>query len=125
MTTMKPTTWTVKNKIGLALAIVMSVANLPSALFPTTEGETGPPLAILVVCSILGVVGVAAGIIAWVRASRPAARVAVVSVVVPTVTALPAFFVDVPAGIKVLAAAMVLLTVTVVVLVFSPARTAD
>lgn len=112
--------WSTKNKVGLGLAIFYAVLNIPSALLPTPEGEAGPPVAILVVCSILGVVALASGIIALRKGSRPAARLAAGSLIVITLTSLPAFFVDVPAGIKVLVSASVLLTIAIVVLIFSP-----
>ncbi|KRB73176.1 hypothetical protein ASE01_20665 [Nocardioides sp. Root190] len=114
------TRWSRKNKVGLGLAIAYAVVNIPSAAIPAPDGEEGPPLAILVVCSVLGVVALVAAVVAWRRGSRPAARLSAASLVVVTVTALPAFFVDVPAGIKVMVAASVLLTVAIVVLMFSP-----
>jgi hypothetical protein len=114
--------WTTKNKVGLGLAIFYGLTNIPSVLVPTDDGETGPPMGILVLCTVLGVVATVGGIIAWRRRSRPAARLTAASVVVITLTSLPAFFVDVPAGIKLLVAVGVLLTVVIVVLMFSPAR---
>jgi hypothetical protein len=112
--------WSTKNKIGLGLAIFYAVVNIPSAALPAPEGEEGPPMAILIVCSVLGVVALVSAIVAWRRGSRPAARLAAGSLVVITLTSLPAFFVDVPAGIKMLVAAGVLLTIAIVVLMFSP-----
>jgi hypothetical protein len=114
--------WSTKNKVGLGLAIFYAVVNIPSVALPTPEGENGPPLAILVVCSILGVVALASAIIAWRKGSRPAARLAAGSLIVVTLTSLPAFFVDVPAGIKALVSASVLLTIAIVVLIFSPPK---
>ncbi len=117
-----PAVWSKKNKIGLGLAIFYAVINIPSAAVPTPDGEEGPPLAILVVCSILGVVALVAGVMAWRQGSRPAARLTAASLIVITLTSLPAFFVDVPAGIKILVAVGVLLTVAIVVLIFSPPK---
>lgn len=122
MTTNAPSTWTTRNKVGLGLAIFYGVGNLPSALFPAPEGEDGPPLAILIVGSILGAVAIVAGIVAWRTGSRAAARLTAASVIIITVTGLPAFFVDVPAAIKALVAFSVLLTIAMVVLMFSPAK---
>ena len=79
-------------------------------------------MAILIACSVLGVVALVSAIVAWRQGSRPAARLTAGCLVVITLTALPAFFVDVPAGIKVLVAVSVLLTVAIVVLMFSPAK---
>ena len=114
--------WSTKNKVGLGLAIIYAVTNIPSAAVPTPDGVAGPPLAILIVCSILGVVALASAIIAWRRGSRPAARLAAGSLIVITLTSLPALFVDVPAGIKVLVSVAVGLTIAIVVLLFSPSK---
>lgn len=114
--------WSTKNKVGLGLAIFYAVTNLPSAFVPTPEGETGPPMAILVVCSVLAAVALVAGVMAWRTGSRPAARLAAASLIIITLTSLPAFFVDVPAAIKILVAAGVVLTVVFTVLIFSPSK---
>lgn len=116
------TPWSTKNKVGLGLAIFTGITNAPSVLFPTGDGEDGPPMAILIVCSVLGVVTTVAAIVAWRQRSRPAARLAAASIVVLTLTSLPAFFVDVPAGIKALSAAGVVLAVVTIVLMFSTSK---
>jgi hypothetical protein len=114
-------TITSRQKVGLVICIVYSLANIPSALFPAPDGEEGPPLAILVVGSVLGVVGLVAAMMAW-RGSRVALRVAAGAIIVITLTGLPAFFVDVPMAIKALVGFSVLLTVLAVVLMFSGDR---
>lgn len=118
-----PTTpWTTKNKVGLGLAIFYGIANIPSFLIQTPEGEEGPPLAIMIICSVLGVVAAVAGVIAWRTGSQPAARLTAASVIVITLTSLPAFFVDVPAAVKALCAVSVVLTIVITVLMFSSSR---
>jgi hypothetical protein len=110
-------------KIGLVLCGLYSLANVPSALTPTPEGETGPPLGILIVGSVLGVVGLVCTVLAW-RGNDVALRVAAGAVIVVTLTALPALFVDVPMAIKALVAVAVVLTVVTVALMFSGRRPA-
>ena len=112
---------TTKQKVGLVIAGLYSLANIPGFLGAPDPGEEGPPLAILVVGSILGVVGLVAVIMAW-RGNRVAMRVAAGAVIVITLTGLPAFFVDVPMGIKALVAVSVVLTIVAVVLMFSGDR---
>jgi hypothetical protein len=73
------------------------------------------------VSSILGAIGLAAAIWAW-RGNRLALRVAAGSMILITLTGLPAFFVDVPMAVKALVAFSVLLTVVAVVLMFSGDR---
>jgi hypothetical protein len=119
-----PVAWSTKNKVGLGLAIFYAVISIPSAAAPAPDGAEGPPMAILIVCSILGVVALASAVIAWRRGSRPAARLTAGSLIVITLTSLPAFFVDVPAGIKVLVAMGVVLTIAIIVLMFSPPKRA-
>jgi hypothetical protein len=108
-------------KIGLVLCGIYSIANLPSALVPTPEGETGPPLGVLVVGSVLGMAGLVCTVLAW-RGSDVALRVAAGAIIVVTLTGLPAFFVDVPMAIKALVAVSVVLTVVAVALMFSGRR---
>lgn len=115
-------TWSTRNKVGLALAAFYAATNIPSVLLPTPDGETGPPMAILVVCTILAIVALVAVVVAWRTGSRSAARLTAASLIVITLTSLPAFFVDVPAGVTVLVAAGVVLTIVIVVLMFSPPR---
>ena len=114
--------WSTRNKVGLALAILYAITNIPSVLIPTPGDEDGPPMAILVVCSVLGVIAAVAGVVAWRKGSQPAARLTAASIIVITLTSLPAFFVDVPAGVKALCAVGVVLTVLIVVLMFSSSK---
>ena len=48
--------WSTKNKVGLGLALAYALVNLPSAFTPVPEGDAGPPMAILVVCTVLAAV---------------------------------------------------------------------
>jgi hypothetical protein len=110
-----------RQKIGLVLAGLINATNIPSAFSPTPDGDVGPPYAILLLASLLGVVGLVATVLAW-RGNRAALRVAAGALVINVITSLPAFFVDVPAFIKALVALSVVVTVATLVLMFSPAR---
>jgi hypothetical protein len=112
---------TTTQKAGLVLCGLYSLTNVPSFLEAPPDGEEGPPLAILVVGSILGVIGLVATVMAW-RGNRVALRVAAGSIILVTLTGLPAFFVDVPMWVKALVAVCVMLTVLAVVLMFSGDR---
>jgi hypothetical protein len=114
-------TVTGRQKTGLVLAGLMSVANIPSAFSPTPEGQEGPPYAVLLVGAFLGIVGLVAAVMAW-RGHGAALRVCAGALIVNVLLTLPAFFVDVPSWIKATAAFSVLLTVAAVVLMFSTAR---
>ena len=110
-----------RQKIGLVLCGLLNLANIPGAFSPTPDGETGPPYAILLLGSLLGVVGLVATVLAW-RGNAAALRVAAGALVINVITTLPAFFVDVPALIRALVALSVVVTVATLVLMFSPAR---
>lgn len=110
-----------RQKTGLVLAGLLSVTTVPSVLMPTPQGEVGPPVAVLLLSSVVGVIGVVAVVLAW-RGSALALRVAAGAVILPTLTALPAFFVEVPAWVRLMVAASVVLAVAAVVLMFSPAH---
>jgi hypothetical protein len=112
-----------KVRVGLGLSALLGLANIPFLFAPTPDGETGPPYIVLVLSAILGVVSIVTAVIAWRSGNRTAIRVDAACVIVNAVTTLPAFFVDVDAGIKVAAAGLVLLSVVAVVLMLGrPAR---
>jgi hypothetical protein len=111
-----------RQRAGLLLAGVYSAFNILSVLFPTPEGQDGPPMGILIIDSVLGLVGLVAVIITWRTGNRAALRVAAGAIIIMALTALPAFFVDVPAGIKLLAGVSTLIVIVAVVLMFSPGR---
>ncbi len=112
---------TPRQKTGLAIAGIYSLTNIPGFLGAPDPGQAGPPMAVLVVGSVLGVIGLVAAVMAW-RGNRVAQRVAAGAIIVITLTGLPAFFVDVPMPIKALVGFSVLLTVLAVVLIFSGDR---
>ena len=79
---------TTKQKVGLALCGLYSLANIPSALTPAPDGAgDAPPQGILVICSVLGVLGLVATVMAW-RGNRVALRVAAGAIIVITLTGL-------------------------------------
>jgi hypothetical protein len=107
-----------RQKVGLVIAGLLNLVNIPSVLGPTPDGEVGPPFAILVLSSVLGILGLVATVIAW-RGHRAALRVAAGAIVINALTSLPAFFVGVPAVIKLAVAVSVLATVAALVLMLS------
>lgn len=110
-----------RQRAGLIIAGLLSLISLPSALVPTPDGEVGPPFAILVLSTALGVIGLVAVVLAW-RGNRAALRVAAGAIIVNLLTSLPALFVDVPPAVKVLVAVGILVSVAALILMFSPAR---
>jgi len=118
-----PTRGATRSKVGLALAGLLSLSNVFSAFGDTApEGEVGPPAVVLWAGTVLGIVGLVAVVIAWRTGNRGALRVAAGAIIITALTAVPAFFVDVPAWLKAAAAVGVLLTIAAVVLMFSTQR---
>jgi|1186.fasta_scaffold29770_3 hypothetical protein len=113
---------TTRTRVGLVLAVVLGLADVVSAFFPTPDGEVGPPLAIVILGGVIGLATLAAVAVAWRSGRRGALRIVAGTRVLSAITALPAFFVDVPAWLKLVVAVLVVLTVVCVVLVLSPAR---
>lgn len=111
-----------RQRVGVVIAGLLGAVNIPSVLSPAPDGETGPPLAVLVVDSVLGLVVLVGAIVAWRSGSRGAIRVVAGSLIIMAITALPALFVDVSAWVKVLVAGVTLLTIVSVVLMLSPSR---
>jgi hypothetical protein len=111
---------TLRNKIGLVIAVLLAIGDIVSAFRPTPDGEEGPPYAILLVSAFLGVITLAAVVPAW-RGNRSAARIAVGARILSALTSLPAFFVDIPAGLLVAVAVSIVLTVVCAVLILAPA----
>jgi hypothetical protein len=110
------------NKVGLVLAGVLGASDLLGLFFPTPPGEVGPPLAILVLDSLLGVVTVVAVVAAWRTRRRGFVRLAAGARILSMVTALPAFFAGVPNWLVAVVALVVVLTITAVVLMLLPPR---
>ncbi|MEP6667381.1 MAG: hypothetical protein ABJA81_13110 [Nocardioidaceae bacterium] len=117
---MSPTTS--RQQVGLGLAGLLSALSIAAGFFPTEDGDVGPPLAILILGSVLGVIGLVAVVIAWRNGNRAAIRVAAGSLIINLLTSLPVFFVDTPAFVKVLVGISVIVTVLAVAMMFSPAH---
>lgn len=81
-------TWSTANKVGLALLALAAVANL----IPPPASEAGPPVEILIIAGVLGLIALLAVIVAWRSGSRKAALVAVGVSVLNALLAVPAFF---------------------------------
>ncbi|HYN30832.1 MAG TPA: hypothetical protein VES95_13335 [Dermatophilaceae bacterium] len=123
MTSTSATRTSRRHRVGLVLAGLISLSSAFSLLGPgPPEGGPGPPLVVLWADTVLGVVGIVAVVLAWRSGSRTALRVAAGALIVAALTAVPAFFVDVPAPLKIAVALSVLLTLAAVVLMFSPVR---
>jgi hypothetical protein len=105
-------------RTGLILAIVLGLANLPFLALPAPDGESGPPLAALVLSAAIGILSIITAWIAWRTGSRAAVRVTAACVIINALSALPALFVDVDAWVKLVSSLYVLASVVCLVLLF-------
>jgi hypothetical protein len=110
------------NKTGLVLAFLLGLVDLAGPFQPTPDGQVGPPYAILLLGGLLGLITVVAVVVAWRTAKRGAIRLVAGARIISMITALPAFFVDVPAWVKVLVGIVVILTIATVAMMLTPAR---
>jgi hypothetical protein len=111
------------NKAGLVIAFLLGLADLTAPFQPTPDdAEAGPPYAILLLDGVLGLITVIAVVVAWRTAKRGAIRIVAGARIISMVTALPAFFVDVPAGLQVLVGFFVVVTIACVAMMLTPSR---
>ncbi len=111
------------NKAGFVIALLLGLTDLASVLEPTPDGQVGPPLIILIIDAVLGLITIVAVVYAWRTGSRGAVRIAAGARIVSMITALPAFFVDVPAGLMLLVGVFVVATIACVAMMLLPSRT--
>lgn len=118
--------WSIANRIGFVLVLLYAALNLiPSdGSVPGETAQAGPPDAILIADTIIAVAVIALVIVAWVRRSRLLARLAVAGTVLMALSSFPAFFVPVPAELKLAVAIASIVAFTGCVLVLLPSRKA-
>jgi hypothetical protein len=110
------------NKTGLVLAFLLGLADLTSPFQPTPDDQVGPPYPIMVLGGLLGLITVVGVVIAWRTARRGVVRVVAGARIISVITSLPAFFVDVPAGLKAIVGLFTIVTVAAVAMMLAPAR---
>ena len=121
------TEYPTRQKAGFVLAVIVALLNVPGAFLPTggtSESDPpGPPLAVLLLGLVLGLVTVGLLMWGWRTGRRGPVRGAAVLLVLIALTAVPAFFVPgIGAWIRLFAGIYVLATIAAVVLLFSPGR---
>jgi hypothetical protein len=124
MSTTSPTATSGTFRAGLALSAVLGVLSVVFLAVPTPDGEEGPPVLVVLISAVFGLVQVACAIVAWRSGNRLAVRVNAAVLIINALLSLPAFFVDeVDAWIKAVAALGVILTVDALVLTLRRERT--
>jgi hypothetical protein len=116
-TTGTPTTPTTSVRVGLALSIILGLANLPVLFLDVDWGPNVPPTPLLLLNAALGLVSVVCAVIAWNSGNRLAIRINAAALIINTIMIVPGlFFSGVPLWIPVVSALTVVLTVIAVVL---------
>ena len=105
-------------RTGLAISALLALASaIPT---PAPGRGRGPPVAIVVLSIILSIVLIASAVVAWRSGNRLAVRINAAALLLNALTALPAFFVDIDAWVKVGSAVVIVLTVAALVLTLRP-----
>jgi hypothetical protein len=113
--------FSVRNRIGFVVALMLGLTDLPSVLDPTPQGQVGPPMVVLVLSSVCGLTTVGAVSYGWVRHSWFAIRAGAGARIVSMLLAMPAFFVEgLPPLLRATVAFYVLITIATVFLMLSP-----
>lgn len=116
---------TAPKRAGHVLAIGVTAVNALGGLVtaPSSGSDSGPPAVVVVIGLLVGVVVTALLVVSWRQDRVGPRRVAAVLMVVVALTAVPAFLVGgVPAGVQLVAGAVILATLVAVVLLFYPDR---
>ena len=104
-------------RVGLALSVILGLANLPVLFLDVDWGVAPPPFALLLLNAALGLVSVVCAAIAWNSGNRLAIRINAAALIINGVMMVPGlFFAGVPLWIPVVSAVTVVLTVVAVVL---------
>ena len=117
-----------RNKAGLILAIMLALAELQSPLHLGANyrpGTDGPPVPIAIGGAVLGLVTVIAAIHMWVSRNRVGGRIIAGTQILSAIPTVGALFVSsVPALVRVVLAALVVVAVVAVMLVLAPPKPA-
>lgn len=115
MSTASAPTTTSRLRAGLALSAVLGLLGVAFLGVPA-DGQEAPPVIVIVLSAVLGLIQVACAVIGWRTGNRLAIRINAAVLIINALLSVPAFFVDIDAWIKAVAALSVILTVVALVL---------
>ena len=119
-----PATPSTRVRVGLALSIILGLANLPFLFLDVDWGAEAPPTGLLLFGAALGMVSVVCAAIAWNSGNRVAIRINIAALVINGLMVVPGLFVESSTFIKVASAAIVVATVIAVALMMRRTSTA-
>jgi hypothetical protein len=113
-----------KRTTGVTVGLILAgLLGLGDAIGPFTGAGDGPPFAVLLADSILGIITIVGVVLAW-RGKRSGIVAVIVTRLLAALTAVPAFFVDgVPAPAAAIAVVGIAVTLLAVALVAPGLRT--
>jgi len=115
MSTASAPTTTSRLRAGLALSAVLGLLGVAFLGIPA-DGQEAPPVIVIVLSAVLGLIQVACAVIGWRSGNRLAIRINAAVLIINALLSVPAFFVDIDAWIKAVSALSVILTVVALVL---------
>ena len=115
MSTASAPTTTNRLRAGLALSAVLGLLGVAFLGVPA-DGQEAPPVIVIVLSAVLGLIQVACAVIGWRSGNRLAIRINAAVLIINALLSVPAFFVDIDAWIKAVSALSVILTVVALVL---------
>jgi len=107
-------------KVGLIVAFVLGLLDIIFTFVPVGSG--GPPLFILIIGLLLGLITCVCAALVWRSNVRAAFWAIVVTRILSSLSAIPAFGADIPSWIKVLVAVQIVVTIVDLVLLLKPNR---
>ena len=122
-TTTRTGTPTTSVRVGLALSIILGLANLPVLFLDVDWGDNAPPFALLLLNAALGLVSVVCAAIAWNSGNRLAIRINAAALIVNTIMIVPGLFFEGPVWMPVLSAVTIVLALIAVVLMMRRSAT--
>jgi hypothetical protein len=105
--------------VGLVIAGILGVLDLPTVL--QSGSSDGPPLAVGIASTLLGLITLVALYFGW-RGDRRALWTVVGARSVSALLGIPAFFVDISSAIKIAIAVLIVATIVAVSLIVSELR---
>lgn len=115
-TTTSTATPTTSVRVGLALSVILGLANLPVLFLDLDWGANTPPFALLLLNAAIGLVSVVCAAIAWNSGNRLAIRVNAAALIINAIMIVPGVFLGGPVWIPVVSAVTIVVTLTAVVL---------
>jgi hypothetical protein len=106
--------------VGLVIAGLLGVLDLPSFLMSSDSGD-GPPLPVAIVSTVLGLITLVALYFAW-RGDLRALWTVVGSRSISALLTIPAFFADISSAVKLLAAVFLVVSAFAIWLIVSELR---